>query len=74
MQVKRGVYMLVHLTFGSLTIAIASLFWNNQAAHFTFVLSLLCASAYNGATHYFEFMYEHNLARRILAADQKRES
>ena len=70
---KRGVYMLVHLTFGSLTIVLASLFWSNQAAHTTFALSLLCASAWNAAGFYFQVFsrtYEHSLAKKIMAADQ----
>ena len=39
--VRKAVYLLCHLGFGTLTMSFAALFYHNEAAHFTFCLSIL---------------------------------
>eukprot|EP00281_Chroomonas_sp_CCMP1168_P022466 CAMPEP_0206228970 /NCGR_PEP_ID=MMETSP0047_2-20121206/9446_1 /ASSEMBLY_ACC=CAM_ASM_000192 /TAXON_ID=195065 /ORGANISM="Chroomonas mesostigmatica_cf, Strain CCMP1168" /LENGTH=231 /DNA_ID=CAMNT_0053652235 /DNA_START=172 /DNA_END=867 /DNA_ORIENTATION=+ len=49
---RKAVYLVFHLMFGTMTMVFAAFMYHNEAAHFVFALSVLCASAWNGASFY----------------------
>jgi hypothetical protein len=52
--IRKAVYLVSHLCFGTASMFLAALMYNNQAAHFAFALCILSASAWNGAGFYGE--------------------
>ena len=52
--IRKAIYLVSHLCFGTISMFLAALMYNNQAAHFTFALCILSASAWNGAGFYGE--------------------
>ena len=50
--IGKFVYVLCHLVFGTITISITFLWWNNHVAHFAFILTICTSTLWNGAGHY----------------------
>jgi hypothetical protein len=46
--------MCVHVLFGLFTMVVACLWWNYQAAHFCFIITMVTCSIYNASLHYAE--------------------
>ena len=69
--VKKFVYMMIHLTFGILTMVVASFFWRSQIGHGIFICTLVLASAWNGSGFYFQVFarsYENRLDEKLEKA------
>ena len=48
------IYMLAHLAATVASLCLASVWWRSQVAHSLFIVALISASAYNGATYYLD--------------------
>ena len=61
-------YMMVHLGFGIITMFVATFLWRSQVAHGMFIVTLMVASAWNGAGFYFQLFsreYEQRLEEKL---------
>lgn len=50
------IYMLAHLAATTASLCLAGVWWRCQAAHSLFIVALIAASAYNGATYYLDYL------------------
>lgn len=50
------IYMLAHLAATVASLCLASVWWRSQVAHSLFIVALISASAYNGATYYLDYL------------------
>ena len=65
---KKATYMLMHLTFGTATMALALLHWYSFFAHTLFVLAIALASVWNASGYYFNHFtrkYEAGLSSQV---------
>jgi len=66
--VRKSVYMMVHLCFGIITMYVATFLWRSQVAHGMFIVTLMVASAWNGAGFYFQLFsreYEQRMDEKV---------
>ena len=52
--VQPAAYMALHVVCTALTFAVCKIWWNYYHAHCFFLMTILCISAWNGASYYFE--------------------
>ena len=67
-KVRKSVYMMVHLCFGIITMYVATFLWRSQVAHGMFIVTLMVASAWNGAGFYFQLFsreYEQRMDEKV---------
>lgn len=57
-------YMALHVTLTGMTFAVCKIWWNSYMAHSVFLLAILCISAWNGASYYFE-VFAHRYVQTV---------
>lgn len=57
-------YMALHVTLTGATFAVCKVWWNYYHAHTVFLLAILCVSAWNGASYYFE-VFAHRYVETV---------
>lgn len=57
-------YMALHVTLTGMTFAVCKVWWNFYMAHTIFLLAILCISAWNGASYYFE-VFAHRYVQTV---------
>ena len=65
---KKTTYMLMHLLFGTVTMALALLHWYSFVAHTVFVLAIVLASVWNASGYYFNYFtrkYEAGVSSKV---------
>ena len=65
---KKATYMVMHLAFGTTTMALALLHWYSFIAHTLFVLAIALASVWNASGYYFNHFtrkYEEGLSSQV---------
>ena len=74
---QRAVYLMLHLLFGMVTMAIAVLHWYSMVAHTAFLVTVCTATVYNAATYYFSVFaqrYEAGVDNIVEKARQNRKA
>lgn len=71
LHVKRVVYLLTHSLFSLTVMSLATLYYRYKWLHFIFILSILTASAWNGATFFFTVFVEQRAEKARMLQEER---